>query len=209
MTQRELLTLSQASEILGVHPRTLRQWADQGHIVHVQTPGGHRRFPRREIEEFVRRMGEKAGGQSLAKAARSAIRAAITGEQPVRVSQTHPSPLPPELTPDQRSAMRVVGRKLVGLVIRYAAGDTDEEVLEQARELGAAYGRLCRGAGMSVTSTISTFNFFRNPIIDVTFEASAETAGLDRSKPQLYQRLDRFFNEVLLATVSAVERRGK
>ena len=203
MTDQELLTIAQASELLGVHPRTLREWADRGHVAHVQTPGGHRRFLRAELERFVQRMGERAGGQNLAKAATKAIQAAITGEPgslPARRSR-----LPVELTDEQRTGMRSIGRQLVGLVIRYAAGETEEKVLTQARQLGTSYGNLCRRAGMSVSITIATFNFFRDPIIEVTFESVAETAGIDPSKPQLYRRLDRFFSEVLEAVVIALE----
>ena len=38
------LTLSEAAEQLGVHPTTLRRWADNGDIPVSVTPGGHRRF---------------------------------------------------------------------------------------------------------------------------------------------------------------------
>ena len=203
MAKQELLTIAQAAELLGVHPRTLRQWADRGHVAHLQTPGGHRRFLRAELERFVQRMGERAGGQNLAKAAIKAIRAAITGDpgsSPARRSQ-----FPMELTDEQRAGMRSVGRQMVGLVIRYAAGETEQGILAQARQLGTSYGNLCRRAGMSVSTTIATFNFFRDPIIEVTFESVAENAGIDPSKPQLYRRLDRFFSEVLMATVLAVE----
>ncbi len=204
MTGKELLSIAQASELLGVHPRTLREWANRGHIAYVKTPGGHRRFLQGELERFVQRMGERAGGQNLAQAATRAVRAAITSGDPVGPPARRPR-LPEQLTEEQRTGMRAIGRQLVGLVIRYAAGDTEEDVLAEACQLGTSYGELCRRAEMSVSATISTFNFFRDPIIEVTFESVAETAGIDSSKPQLYRRLDRFFSEVLMATVLAVE----
>ena len=205
MTKQELLTIAQASEILGVHPRTLREWANRGHVAYMKTPGGHRRFLRDELERFVQRMGEQAGGQTLAQAARKAIRATIAGDTvslPARRSR-----LPVQLTDEQRTGMRAIGRKLVGLVIRYAyaTGETEEEILAQARRAGTSYGKLCRRAEMSVSTTIATFNFFRDPILEVTFESVAKTAGIDASERQLYRRLDLFFSEVLMATVLAVE----
>ena len=39
------------------------------------------------------------------------------------------------------------------------------------------------------------------------YQSVAKTAKLDASRPQLYRRLDRFFNEVLMATVRAAESR--
>ncbi len=203
MTRGELLGITQASEVLGVHPRTLRRWADEGHVPHIQTPGGHRRFLRGDLEQFVRRMGEWAGGPNLTESAQETIRDAITDDPAGH--PPHHAGLPVDLTDAQRQEMRAIGRQLVGLVLRYAAGETGEGVLEQARQMGTSYGRLCRRAGMSVSTTIATFNFYRNPILEVTFESVAKTGELDVSEPQLYRRLDRFFNEVLMATVSAAE----
>ena len=48
----ELLSLTEAASLLGVHPATLRRWADQGDILVMVTPGGHRRFPRSEIDRL-------------------------------------------------------------------------------------------------------------------------------------------------------------
>ena len=36
----DLLTLSDAAALLGVHPATLRRWADQGDVLVMVTPGG-------------------------------------------------------------------------------------------------------------------------------------------------------------------------
>ncbi len=203
MKKGELLTITKASEVLGVHSRTLRRWADEGHLPHVQTPGGHRRFFQKDLEQFIRHMGERAGGQKLPQVARKVIREAID-ENPTGPPPGHAG-LPIDLTDAQRQEMRSIGRLLVGLVIRYASGETKEGILEQAREMGTSYGRLCQRIGMSVSTTIATFNFYRNPILEVTFESVAKSGNLDVSKPQLYRRLDRFFNEVLMATVRAAE----
>ena len=46
----EWLNLSEAAEILGVHPSTVRLWADQGRLPVHRTQGGHRRFKRQEVE---------------------------------------------------------------------------------------------------------------------------------------------------------------
>lgn len=45
-----LLSPSEASEILKVHPKTLRKWANQNRVRHVKTPGGHRRYSRLDVE---------------------------------------------------------------------------------------------------------------------------------------------------------------
>lgn len=40
----EWVSLRQAADMLGVHPATVRNWADKGDIMSRRTPGGHRRF---------------------------------------------------------------------------------------------------------------------------------------------------------------------
>src|SRR5690554_3686476 len=51
--QHDWLTLTQAAELLGVHPSTLRRWANAGKVPVHLTPGGHRRFRRKELAPVV------------------------------------------------------------------------------------------------------------------------------------------------------------
>jgi len=57
------LTLGQAAKFLGVAQSTIRKWSDQGRVPAFYTPGGHRRYRRRDLEAFVDRSGPgRAGG---------------------------------------------------------------------------------------------------------------------------------------------------
>jgi excisionase family DNA binding protein len=47
------LTLGEASKYLGVAPATTRKWSDQGRLPVFYTPGGHRRFQRAILDEFI------------------------------------------------------------------------------------------------------------------------------------------------------------
>ena len=57
MTQRKLLTISQAADRLGVHANTLRGWADRGLVPVIMLPSGYRRFDPEAIEAERRKMG--------------------------------------------------------------------------------------------------------------------------------------------------------
>ncbi len=52
-----LLTVSEAARRIGVHPNTLRTWADKGIVRHVKLPSGYRRFPVAEVERVRQEMG--------------------------------------------------------------------------------------------------------------------------------------------------------
>ncbi|MDY7038053.1 MAG: helix-turn-helix domain-containing protein [Thermodesulfobacteriota bacterium] len=51
--QRPLLTIGQASKMLGVSEATLRQWTDEGKIKAFITPGGHRRYAESEVRNLI------------------------------------------------------------------------------------------------------------------------------------------------------------
>jgi len=51
------MTLGQAAKFLGVAQSTIRKWSDQGRVPAFYTPGGHRRYRRRDLESFVDRSG--------------------------------------------------------------------------------------------------------------------------------------------------------
>ena len=53
VVKEKLYTLKQASEILGVHPKTIQKWDREGKIKVVRTPGGRRRIPESEIKRLL------------------------------------------------------------------------------------------------------------------------------------------------------------
>ncbi len=63
-TTPRLLTISQAAAQLGIHPDTLRAWADKGLVPVVRTPTGYRRFDPEEIDRLRSEMGLE--GKALA-----------------------------------------------------------------------------------------------------------------------------------------------
>lgn len=200
----KLLGITKAANILGIHPLTLRNWADQGHIPFYRTPGGHRRFRRSDLIVFLEQMNQGTHTSALVTVAQRAVQQAIATlpRQPSTV--LNPS-WRGDMSEKQLDTMRSVGRNLLGLVIQYAAGNADEAILHRGRQIGTVYGKFARDKHMSISETVATFNFFRDTIIEVTFEASANEADVEAANPQLYRRLNHFMNEVLLATVEAAE----
>jgi excisionase family DNA binding protein len=63
-TEPDWLTLGQAAKFLGVAQSTIRKWSDNGRVPAFYTPGGHRRYRRRDLETFLDRSGPggKSGG---------------------------------------------------------------------------------------------------------------------------------------------------
>jgi excisionase family DNA binding protein len=62
--QPEWLTLGQAAKYLGVAQSTMRKWSDLGRVSAFYTPGGHRRYRRSDLDQFLDRSGPATGGGS-------------------------------------------------------------------------------------------------------------------------------------------------
>jgi len=56
----EWLTLGQAAKYLGVAQSTMRKWSDLGSVAAFYTPGGHRRYRRSDLDQFLDRSGPAA-----------------------------------------------------------------------------------------------------------------------------------------------------
>jgi excisionase family DNA binding protein len=56
------LTLGQAAKYLGVAQSTIRKWSDQGRVPAFYTPGGHRRYRRGDLDNFLERSGPSSSG---------------------------------------------------------------------------------------------------------------------------------------------------
>lgn len=53
----KLFGISEAAALIGVHPNTLRRWADEGLVPHVKLPSGYRRWSEAQIQQIKADMG--------------------------------------------------------------------------------------------------------------------------------------------------------
>jgi len=54
-TNSGMLTTTEVAELLGVHPNTVRQWANKGLLYAYRLgPRGDRRFKHEDVENFIR-----------------------------------------------------------------------------------------------------------------------------------------------------------
>ena len=161
------LSLGPASRLVGVDPDTLRRWADDGRIEAYLTPGGHRRFERRSIEQLVatRRAGTRplaslgASPDSLARAYRRSYDTdKATGGIPADDTV-------------ERERYRRDGRRLVEALVAHLDADAGDGAARDRAEADAAAlvddlaRRLARG-GTSLTEAVALFVAARRPFLD-------------------------------------------
>ncbi|MFN8660932.1 MAG: MerR family DNA-binding transcriptional regulator [Thermomicrobiales bacterium] len=52
----KLLSVTEAAQRLGIHPHTLRAWADKGLVPVMRTPTGYRRFDPDALDQVIEAM---------------------------------------------------------------------------------------------------------------------------------------------------------
>ena len=53
VNEQDWLTLGRAANYLGMAQSTIRKWSDTGRLPAFYTPGGHRRYRRADLDEFI------------------------------------------------------------------------------------------------------------------------------------------------------------
>jgi excisionase family DNA binding protein len=160
------LSLGPASKVLGIHPDTLRRWADEGRIETFLSLGGHRRFDRRELER-VRSSRQPGSVQSLSSLGATpdrlsrAYRRSYTAEPAARSAR---SAVPTR----DHEAFRTDGRGLVASLVAYLdASEADER--EAAESTAAALtddlARRLAAGGISLTESVGSFVAARLPFL--------------------------------------------
>ncbi len=196
------LSLSRAAAFLGVHPGTLRLWADQGKVPVQRTPGGHRRFHRSDLEAVL-----AAGGQQQVQSGLQAVVYNALGRARLQVNQSGLATEPwyRQLSEAAREQHRALGRRLLGALLRYLSSPVDREaLLTEARTCGQSYGEFSRRQGMALDEAVRAFLFFREALADSVIElAEAFELRQRRNWGDTLRQVNAFTNEVLLALIRA------
>jgi len=198
------LSLAEASERLGVHPTTLRRWANAGAIPCFRTPGGHRRFRSSDLAAWMQ--GRHSTGllpqpDALVQSAVGLARQDMA-EHGVSTESWYTAF---ELEED-RQQMRDTGRRLFGLAIQYIGRTRDREpVLDQGRGIGSFYGQKCAERGISLVDTMRALFFFRDSLYRATELGQTIVGRYDAEEERIRRQLRSFMDEVMFACLSSYE----
>jgi excisionase family DNA binding protein len=207
MGSEEWLSLGEASARLGVHPNTMRRWADAGSVPCYRTPGGHRRFRASELRAVL----VVQDALPPASPADALIQQAITHtRERLAARPLHDEPWQAAFPlGTERQQMREMGHQLLGLVAAIVRGGrATPPMLAEGRRIGAWYGERCAGREMSLVNTARSFCFFRTSVLQATSRAWAVAA--DMGEVAARTALAAFLDEVMYACLASYEaaRRG-
>lgn len=190
--QADLIGLSEAANILGVHPSTVRSWADSGKIPVQRTAGGHRRFSRADIERLQH--GPQTSGAQF-------VIENVIGRTRLEVAEgrLEDQAWYRRLTEPQRQAYRDESHRLVQQVGELIGAESSEE----AREIGKEYAQISLDAGMSLVEAVEAFLFFREFLMESINNLYDTRSGTAWS--QFQRQASRFIDLVLVAIVAAYQ----
>ncbi len=188
----EWIALSEAARLLGVHPSTVRSWADSGKLSVHRTAGGHRRFLRTEIED-IRRGPETSGAQFMIEN--------VIGRTRLEVAEgrLEDQAWYRRLTEPQREAYREKSHRLVQQVGELIGADTTEE----PRKIGREYAKINLDAGMTLVEAVEAFLFFRGFLMESIYSLQEAQSG--PAWTQFQRQAANFIDAVLVSIVETYE----
>jgi excisionase family DNA binding protein len=202
----DLLGLQRASEMLGVHPATLRVWSDNGKIKTIRTAGGHRRFFLKDVQALVtgrQSPHEKENAQVLVHSA--------LGRARMEVAAGGLSAQAWYLRFDEaaREHHRGMGRRLLGLMLHYLNAAAEpvqaERALSEARNLGSEYGRAAVSAGLTLGDAMRAFLYFRDSLLESVVQLRSIAGSPEMDSLVSFRLVNTFTNEILVAMVAAFQ----
>lgn len=205
-SQKEWLGLGEAAQYLGIHPVTLRRWADAGDINHMLTAGRHRRFAITELKRFaderLRLMPMPRTEQLWADNA-----AAYTQE----VIQTHRQSAWMQAYRDSdRQQSRELGRRLMAIVFQYISSDENSDILiGEARAIGKKYAQSAIQHGLAIADVLEATMSFRDAMFEAAVLVPEVAHTASRSNARLLRKINTLLNVVQLAIANVYDDQAK
>ncbi|GAB4466989.1 MAG: helix-turn-helix domain-containing protein [Anaerolineales bacterium] len=192
----EWLTLSDAADLLGVHPSTVRLWSDKGAIPVHKTQGGHRRYKRSEIllwaESNSRSREEALEPEGMMNEVVKNVRMQIS-EGRLREESWYQ-----KLDEDARAQYRMSARSLFqGLMTYLAASGADAAT--EAYAIGYEYASRARRYNLSYVDAAKAFLFFRDALIESVIKVYGEANVPAKRAAEMYTKIHTFTDEILIS----------
>ncbi len=205
-TGEEWISLSEAADLLGIHPATVRLWADRNELPSRRTNGGHRRFRRTDIEARLRQDNEPRSdpaAQLLIQSVLGRVRFAFTDGTLNTLSWYE------HFDENAREAYRLLGRRVLELLLRAITDGTHtDELRREAIQLGTEYGSITNTSHVPVADAVRAFLYFRT-LIDESVLQLAEVRGSrdhqDIPWIESLNQIQTITNEILPALIEAAQ----
>ncbi len=199
-SERTLISIGEASQILGISEATLRQWTDEDKIGAFITPGGHRRYSRVGLRQFMGSRHRVHGIRDLVAALED-----TASHHPKIVGANFSSPSwYGRLSKESRERLAQYGRRLLNLVIRYITEPRKrEETIKQAHNIGGNFGKELAEQGLLLTDAIEAFTLHQSPVVNAVTHLLKRREALNERTAEAIPLVTHIMDEVLVSMVAA------
>ena len=198
----EWVSLRQAADILGVHPATVRNWADKGELASRRTPGGHRRFRRADLLHYAEVHGElqPTEVQVILQSALGQARMQVGGGTLTDV------PWYEAMSDQTRTSLREQGRRVLEELRTYLSRGATDDGLLVAINLGKDYAKTLHDDGLTLPQAVRGFMYFSDFVINSVLTWSEITPPRSTSEwGTMLRQINTFINSMLLSIVEYYE----
>jgi excisionase family DNA binding protein len=197
------LSIGEACRVLGVSEATLRQWTDGGKIQVFITPGGHRRYDRQKIQEFMLSHQKTLGIQDLV----AKIEGTAEPHREIGAAFTSQPDSLASFDADRKQHLAHLGRRILDLIASYVSSrEKRGESIQQARAVGQEFGSTLAAAGLTLTDSIQSFTSHRRPIVEGVMAMMKQREIIAEDILKALPLIDEIMDQTLLSLVEAHQR---
>ena len=198
----EWVSLRRAAEILGVHPATVRNWADSGKLPYRRTAGKHRRFNVDELTDYLDAQGDiqPIELQVIIQNALGQTRMQVGSER------LETAPWYQAMSDEGKGHLREQGRRVLEALRRFVAAGAPTSGLASAITLGKDYAGYLIEDGLTLPQAMRGFYFFSDFVLNSILtwsELSPPKSSTEWST--LLRQVNTFMNAIQLSIVEYYE----
>lgn len=198
----EWLSLSDAAQMLGVHPSTVRLWSDKGVLPVHKTQGGHRRYKRSEISLWAQ--ANPRSGMEALQPERMMQEVFRNVRMQISVGSLEAESWYQKLDEAARSQYRMGARSLFHGLMKFVAAN-GEDTSSEAHAIGYEYASRARRYNLSYVDATKAFLFFRNALIESVTKVSGEAHIPAAQTAGMYSKMHAFTDAILISLLQTYQ----
>mgnify|MGYP002382036880 CR=1 FL=1 len=192
----EWVSLREAAEILGVHPATVRNWADEGKLPSRRTPGKHRRFRKADLQQVAQTQGEWQSSEV------QIILQNALGQTRMQTGTHMRAEWFEAMSEATRDQLRQKGRAVLESLRTYLGGGAQDSDLALAITLGEEYANLLLSDGLTLAQAVRGFFYFSDFVVNSVLTWSEFTQLRSPSDwGVLLRQINTFMHSMLLSII--------
>ena len=198
----EWVGLRRAAEILGVHPATVRNWADSGKLPYRRTAGKHRRF---NVKDLADQVDAQTDIQPIEL---QVIIQNALGQTRMQVGSERLATAPwyEAMSEEAKQHLRDQGRRVLEAIRSYVAAGAPDANLAAAITLGKDYAAWLIADGLTLPQAMRGFYFFSDFVLNSILTWSELSPPKSSSEwSTLLRQVNTFMNAIQLSIVEYYE----